>query len=335
MAGVVPPALPEPVGPLSSFVHDTLRDEPTFAHPRVLPEREPLDDLDLQLALYCCYELHYRGFRGVDDRHEWNPRLLEFRRDLEQCFESSLRDIVGPIGHLADPCGELVAAIDECDGPSLSSYVEKSGSLDELREFAVHRSAYQLKEADPHTWAIPRLEGEAKAALVHIQADEYGFGRTADMHSSLFAETMRRLGLDDRYGAYLPTLPASTLATVNLVTMFGLHRRLRAAAVGHLAVFEMTSVVPMQRYANALRRFGIGPEAERFYDVHVVADADHEVVALERMVAGLVAAEPDLAPEVLFGARAVLNVEERFATALLSAWACGTTALRSEASLPA
>jgi Iron-containing redox enzyme len=55
--------------------------------------------------------------------------------------------------------------------------VADRGTLAQLREFAIHRSAYQLKEADPHTWAIPRLTGAVKAAMVEIQADEYGDGR--------------------------------------------------------------------------------------------------------------------------------------------------------------
>src|SRR5581483_8197887 len=106
-------------------------------------------------------------------------------------------------------------------------------SIRQLREFAIHRSAYQLKEADPHTWGVPRLAGRAKAALVHIQTDEYGNGDAPAMHSTLFADTMRALGLDPTYGAYVEVLPGATLATGNLVTMFGLHRRLRGALVGH------------------------------------------------------------------------------------------------------
>jgi heme oxygenase-like protein len=67
---------------------------------------------------------------------------------------------------------------------------------------------------------------------------------------------MRELGLDDTYGAYLAIIPGVMLATVNLASYFGLHRRLRGALVGHLAVFEMTSVEPMGRYSTALRRHG-------------------------------------------------------------------------------
>ena len=55
----------------------------------------------------------------------------------------------------------------------------------------MQRSAYTLREADPHSWAIPRLEGRAKAALVEIQSDEYGGGRPQRVHAELFARAMR------------------------------------------------------------------------------------------------------------------------------------------------
>ena len=37
----------------------------------------------------------------------------------------------------------------------MSRHVAKKATLGQLREFLVHKSIYQLKEADPHTWAIP------------------------------------------------------------------------------------------------------------------------------------------------------------------------------------
>ena len=77
----------------------------------------------------------------------------------------------------------LRAIADADDGPSLSSYIERQASLAQLEEFVVHRSAYQLKEADPHSWALPRLSGPPKAALVEIQADEYGGGRPERIHA--------------------------------------------------------------------------------------------------------------------------------------------------------
>jgi len=212
-------------------------------------------------------------------------------------------------------------------GPSLSTYLLEAGTLDQFREFCVHRSAYQLKEADPHTFGIPRLNGEAKAAMVEIQYDEYGSGEAAAMHSTLFGNTMCELGLDSSYGSYVEVLPGVTLSTVNLVSMFALHRRWRAALVGHLEVFEMTSVEPMGRYSRALGRFGVGSEGRRFYDVHVTADKRHGEIARDRMVTGLIRAEPELASDLLFGVAALLMLEKRFSTHLLEAWADNRSSL--------
>jgi heme oxygenase-like protein len=254
--------------------------------------------------------------------------LLEFRRGLEEAFEKELVVALPPAhGEHRDLPRTLIALARSNGGRSLSEYAEANATLDQLRELVVHRSAYHLKEADPHTWAIPRLSGRAKAALVEIQADEYGDGVEVDMHQSLFAVTLRELGLDPCYGAYLDVLPGTTLATVNLVTLFGLHRRWRGALVGHLAVFEMTSVEPMGRYAAALRRLGFGPVARHFYEVHVVADAHHEKVAAHDLAGSLAADEPALAGDILFGARAVTALEARLSAHLLRCFRAGRTSL--------
>lgn len=316
-------------GPVSSWLLAHLAQPPHDVGLIPTPTDDPLVGDDFHLALYLCYELHYRGLPGVDEGWEWNPSLLAARAVLEARFTDAVVSAAGPPTAVR-PSGiadELHAVIAGGGGPSLSTYVAERAGLAELRELQVHRSAYQLKEADPHTWALPRLSGRAKAAMVEIQADEYGLGVEADMHATLFADTMDALGLDTTYGAYLDVLPGVTLATVNLVSMFGLHRRWRGALVGHLAVFEMTSVVPMGRYAKACDRLGLPPSARRFYDVHVQADAHHEVVAATELAGGFVEAEPERGGDVAFGARAVMLVEQRFATHVHDSWAAGRSSL--------
>jgi hypothetical protein len=219
--------------------------------------------------------------------------------------------------------------IGESTGASLSRYMAERGTLEQMREFAVHRSGYQLKEADPHSWVIPRLSGRPKSALMEIQHDEYGQGRPGQAYADLFADSMVALGLDPTYGAYLDRLPGTTLAATILASFFGLHRRWRAALVGHLALFEMTSVEPMGRYAQALERFGLPASVHRFYDVHVVADAHHEIVTATDLADGLTQTEPALAGDILIGAGAVMALEERFTHLLLGSWATGVTSLRS------
>ena len=164
--------------------------------------------------------------------------------------------------------------------------------------------------------------------MLEVQADEYGGGSVERMHSVLFAKTMEALGLDAGYGHYISRLPGITLATVNLMSYFGLHRRLRGALVGHLAAFEMTSSIPNRRYGNALRRLGYGKEVTNFYDEHVEADAVHEVIAAWDLAGGLAREEPHLAPDILFGARALMELEARWGGHLLASWEAGETSLR-------
>lgn len=319
-------ALPSARGPASAHVLSLLVGDRVGPAPQVGPRTT---EEDLHLALHLCYELHYGGLPGVDDEMEWDPGLLGFRRRLESRFEADLVELVGPPSGRPDVRRAIPALLATDDGPSLSRWMLDHGSIEHMTEFVLHRSAYQLKEADPHSFAIPRLPRAAKAGLVSIQAGEYGVEHPAHvMHSELFATTMRELGLDDRPNAYLDELPAATLANGNLVSMFGLHRRWRGALVGHLAVFEMTSVEPMGRYAAALERMGASAAARRFYDVHVLADAVHEVVAIEEMAGPLADEEPALAGDIVFGARAVIASEARFARSLLDAWAGAGTSMR-------
>jgi hypothetical protein len=328
--------IPSARGEISAWLLDAIGRPPggCVASRPAIDVASPLDDEDLQLALYCCYELHYGGLPGVDDRWEWDLTLLEARAEMEGQFERALLDLAGEPLDTA-PADEMDLALraiaDADDGPSLSKYVERSATTEQIREFLVHRSAYQLKEADPHSWALPRLSGPPKAALVEIQADEYGGGRPERIHATLFARSMEALGLDPTPGAYLDRIPAATLATVNLMSLMGLHRRWRGGIVGHLALFEMTSSIPNRRYANGLRRLGFGEQATRFFDEHVEADAVHENIAAVDLAGGLVRQQPQLGPDVLWGARALVAVEAAWSQLLLCAWGSGASSLRADA----
>jgi hypothetical protein len=325
------PELPEPRGPMSDWLASVLRAPagPVAAPPPVADD-DPLAGEDFQLALYVLYELHYRGFEGVDPDWEWEPSLLAFRGALERRFEDAVRHVAGrvPVA-CADVPARLGELLEDYKGPPIGRYLETQATLEQFREFVVHRSAYQLKEADPHSWAIARLSGRAKVALVEIQSDEYGGGRPERQHARLYAKTMEALGLDPDYGAYLDLIPAPTLATVNLMSLFGRHRRLRGAIVGHLALLEMDSTQPNRRYGNALRRLGFGADATDFYDEHVEADAVHEALAAHDLAGALAVDEPWLVPDILFGAQAMLALDETIGRHLYEAFRAGESSLRA------
>jgi hypothetical protein len=146
---------------------------------------------------------------------------------------------------------------------------------------------------------------------------------------------MEALGLDGSYGAYLDAIPGHILASVNLMSLFGLHRRLRGAIVGHLAVLEMDSTQPNRRYGNGLRRLGFGEEATDFFDEHVEADAVHEALAAHDLAGALAQDDPALAPDILFGARAMLLLDAVSAQRIMDSFEAGATSLLKPLAVPA
>jgi hypothetical protein len=288
-------------------------------------------DEDLHLTLFVCYELAYRGWDGVDDCWEWDPGMLRLRTAAENRFLGTLRELVGE-PEAVDPVEvpeRLAQIVEEDDGPGLSGYLRGRATYEQFREFVMHRSVYHLREADPHSWALPRIGGRAKAALVEIQTDEYGGGIERRMHQELFKRTMSWFDLDLTYGAYVDSVSAPTLAVNNLMSLFGLHRKRRGMILGHLAAYEMTSSLPNRSYANGLRRLGGDADATAFYDEHVEADAVHEQIAAHDLCGSFAAAEPALAGDVLFGARAALAVDSLWAGSILDTWQNGRPTIRT------
>ncbi|MGX7828013.1 iron-containing redox enzyme family protein [Actinokineospora sp. 24-640] len=316
--------LPAARGPLSEYVRDVLSGPVRALSPPHV-DADPHGE-DLTLALHLCYELHYQGFPGVDPEWEWHPDLLRLRAGMEAVFLDALRaESAG--GDLDEVLGELL--VEDTPGRGVSHFLAEHGTDEHVREYFIHRSIYHLKEADPHAWVIPRLRGKAKAALVAVEFDEYGGGRAEDMHSRLYADLLAESGLSTEYLHYLDAVPAPPIAAVNMMSLFGLHRSLRAAMVGHFAAAEIGTPPSAARILTALDRLGAGPATRRFFAEHVEADAVHEQIMRHDVIGDLVANEPEQTATVVLGIQATGLLEARQSEHLLSSWEAGRTSLRA------
>jgi Iron-containing redox enzyme len=310
--------LPKPRGRLSeALVAALVSDRPDLAN------ADPDGPEDAALSLWILYEMAYRGYDEVDDRLELDPDLVRLRRVLEDDLERRLRDrwpgrpaYEGEKG-FAEAFFAWVASE---DGPSLARFVRREATRDQVVDLLRCRSLYTLKEADPFTFALPRLPAAARVALAELQYDEYGGGRPERMHAHLFAEGMAAMGLDATEGGYVDEAPLEVLEQNNAMSLFGLNRRLRGASMGHLAAFEATSSLPSRTVAQGLERLGLPAELRAYYEEHIEADAVHEQLAVRLICEPLVAAEPDLEDDVWLGAWTCLDLEARVARHLLEKW---------------
>lgn len=319
--------LPQPRGPLSQDLINALR---TGTSPQAIgpsgwtPSGPVLDDPDVQVSLWILYELHFRGFEDAEGDREWDPALLALRAELEAPFEAELRagarDRVAAVEDQRDIGSGVLAMAAAEDGPSLASYLHREATREQFEEFLRQRSLYHLKESDPHSLVTARMDGAPKVALAELQYDEYGGGRPERLHATLFGDALEALGIDRTYGAHVEEVTALTFAVNNLMALCCLHRRLRGAAMGHLAAFEATSSIPSRKIAAGADRLDLPGEVAEYYLEHVEADAVHEQVAARDICGGLVAQDPELREDVLFGAAACLYLDERAAAEQLDRW---------------
>lgn len=320
--------LPKPCGPLSAAVVRALdvpdrrpyRPDPVRLH----PVTDPLGDRDFQLALWMLYQLHFRGFDGVDERLEWDPVLLSSRVLMEERFEQAVRELAGPVEPVEATAEAVSLALTRMtrsiDEPELAGFLGACATEDQFREYLAERAVYHLVESDPQSFVLPRIGGAPKVALAELQYDEYGGGRPERLHAQLYADALESLGMTTDLTTYVDAAAATTLASVNTMSLFALNRRLRGAALGHLAAFEATSSLPCALVAQGARRLGLPDEVAAYYDEHVEADSVHEQLAIRKICGALVAAEPDVASDVLFGAAACLAVDALAGDVLLARW---------------
>ena len=323
-----PIRLPEPRGPITEALTDLLPRsvDSKVSLPRATDASGGWLDEDLQLALYLCYELHYRGFDGVCAGWEWQQDLLAARAELEKVFLAGVEDELGPVPSVHEQVDSML--VEPVHGTGVSYHLLERGERWQAREYLVHRSLYHLKEADPQAWVIPRLHGAAQAALVAVEYDEYGAGRAEAVHSRLFARMMADFDLDADYGAYVNAATAHSLAVVNLMSLFGLHRSHRGALVGQFARVEITSSPGSRRLAESFAALGAGEDGTAFYREHIEADALHEQLIRHDVIDTLLRDEPELEADIAFGLAASALVDDRLGSHILDCWTGSRSSLR-------
>lgn len=93
------------------------------------------------------------------------------------------------------------------------------------------------------------------------------------------------------------------------------------------AVRRVTAPRLLVPRVRAMRRLGCGPGVIEFYADHIEADAVHEQL-VTRCDRALLAAEPELAADVVFGIQATTLLADRPSHLLLREWTRNRSTLR-------
>jgi hypothetical protein len=268
--------------------------------------------------------------------NEHDLTLAAVRLELEHAFERQLARVAAvpepPPADLADVLDwltDLALRRPLFDGPSMGAFYRDEATLEQLREVVAQRSLFFLKEPDPWTMVIPSLRGEAKAGLIDLILDEYGWGRHDQMHSTVYATLMEKLGLSTAYDEYFDQTSWQLLAGLNYQAMLARHSRLCRRMYGYIYLVEADSPGSMRNYLAAYARAGIeDPEVRLFYELHIDADEGHADVALNEVVARVLQSEPAAIAEIARGVVEGRYLHALFSRHLHSRFSAGRSSLR-------
>ncbi len=280
-----------------------------------------------------------QGWSPVDAvrDNEHDLTLAAVRLELERAFEAQLdRRAVVPNDLPSDPESfgpwlEQLALVRPLpfDGPSMGAFYREHATLDQLSEVVAQRSLFFLKEPDPWTMVIPSLHGRAKAGLIDLILDEYGWGRFDQMHSTVYEVLMGKLGLETSYDHYFDQASWQSLAGLNFQAMLARHRRLCRRMYGYVFLVEASSPGSMRDYLAAYARAGIDdPEVLTFYELHIDADEGHSDVALNEVIMPVVREEPAAMAEIARGVVQGRWIHTLFSTHLHECFSAGRSSLR-------
>jgi len=286
-------------------------------------------------TLYLLYAQDAWSPVGAPRQNQHDPTMAAVLRALERGFEAALARHALPEAPPEEPeafCAWLtdLALERELAPPTgMGELLREATTLGQMREIVAQRSLFFLKEPDPWAMVIPSLRGEAKAGLLDLLMDEYGWGRYEHMHSTVYEVLMRRLGLDTGFDAYLDRTAPEFLAVLNYQAMLARHRRLCRRMYGYIYLVEADSPRSMANYLAAYRRLGIEDEdVLRFYDLHVTADEGHQEVALREVILPVVREEPEAREEIARGVLEGVHLHHGFSAHLAAAFRAGRSSLR-------
>ncbi len=287
-------------GPLSAWVLDAVSGRPS--DPLVRRDRVTMaiDDDDAQLALWLLEITAVADIAGVDPagRREVEP-VASALRDR---FEERLRELV-PTPEV-EP-GELWTHLESMRTPPPADDSAAATADEVLATFAA-KAPYLGWEADPHTLMLAVIEPELKTPIATIQAGEYGVGHGRP-HAGIYRDCLEAVGMT--VADAVDAAPAAALAFANCAWLFARRRHLRGASVGQLCFLEIDSVDPCRARAADWDRAGLPDAGRRWYDVHVLADAEHQDVVRHQLVPAIEEHTPWLVPDAIFGAEVTRRLQ--------------------------
>ncbi|MET0251161.1 MAG: iron-containing redox enzyme family protein [Novosphingobium sp.] len=226
----------------------------------------------------------------------------ELRSEIAGCAAKAPTDVDGFLRWFED-----LKQTGPGQGDALFPWLASEADLDAVKWFLTQESAGEAGFEDLLAMSQVKVPASAKLELANNYWDEMGRGNPKGMHGPMLAALGTQLGLRPKP----ETTVWESLALANAMTAMATARRYTWHSIGALGVIELTAPGRSRATADALRRLGIDGKARRYYELHAVLDVKHSTDWNAKVLAPLVAEEPQRATALAEGALIRLRAGQR------------------------
>ncbi len=200
-------------------------------------------------------------------------------------------------------------------------YLKNEAGAEDFRFFLAQESNLDPRFDDILALMQLGVSGPQKMELAANYWDEMGNGDMADVHTAMFAQSLRTVGADAEYIAKNSML--ETRISGNLSGCLALSRRHYFKAVGFMGVTEYLVPMRFSDFVEGWRRVGLDPEGARYHELHIGIDAQHASGWFKNVVKPLVREDSRAGREIAQGAMIRLNSSQRYLDSMLAYFRTG------------
>ncbi|MEZ4449739.1 MAG: iron-containing redox enzyme family protein [Nannocystaceae bacterium] len=199
--------------------------------------------------------------------------------------------------------------------PFYATTLAKTATREDMRFYLAQETNLDPRFDDILALVQIGTAGEEKMEIAANFWDEMGNGEEDEVHTALFAESLRALDVGPAYIAEHLLLEAKVSASLS--SCLALSRRHYYKAIGFFGVTEYLVPRRFTAFLEGWRRLGLPMEAVKYHDLHVRIDAVHASGWFRNVIAPLVERDPRVGDEIALGALIRLQSSQRYLDALL------------------
>jgi hypothetical protein len=178
-------------------------------------------------------------------------------------------------------------------------FLESRATPDDFRFYLAQETVLDPRFDDILAMLLVGTGGSEKMEFVGNLWDELGNGNPAEVHPTVFAETLREAGVAESFvsGNIMP----ESIASGNVSAALALSRRHYFKAIGYFGVTEYLTPRRFRSFVLGCKRLDLPEGSYRYHDMHIQVDARHGPSWFKNILVPAIARDPRCIRDIAFG----------------------------------